>query len=168
MSPHPTFPSTTKVNAMRIQLPLLTCVIAASLVGCGDDVAKQSTPANDNRQAYDSPTTTPTSTAADRPVTTPAADNTAKNQRDDGTTLTPIDQGMSETDTAITSAVRKAVVAEPDLSVKAQNAKIITKDGVVTLRGPVASSNERTTIMTIAERTPGVKRVDNQLEVVTQ
>jgi len=39
---------------------------------------------------------------------------------------------------------------------------------VVTLRGPVATSAESSKIMTIAQRTPGVQRVDNQLEVVTQ
>ena len=132
---------------MRTALPFLTAIVAVALVGCGDDVANKSTPA---------------------PATTPAADNTAKNARDDGTTLTPLDQGLGEADTNITMAIRKAVVAEPNLSVKAQNAKIITKDGVVTLRGPVATSIERNTIKNIAELTPGVKRVDNQLEVVSQ
>ena len=156
---------------MRTSLPLLTAVFAVALVGCGDDLANKSTPAPattpSSGTTYDNhgkvPTTTP-----DKPVVTPAADNTATNARDDGTTLTPLDQGLSEADTNITLAVRKAVVAEPNLSVKAQNAKIITKDGVVTLRGPVATSTERSTIMTIAELTPGVKRVDNQLEVVAQ
>ena len=132
---------------MRTALPFLTAIVAVALVGCGDDVANKSTPA---------------------PATTPAADNTAKNARDDGTTLTPLDQGLGEADTNITMAIRKAVVAEPNFSMKAQNAKIITKDGVVTLRGPVATSIERNTIKNIAELTPGVKRVDNQLEVVSQ
>lgn len=149
---------------MRTSLPFLTAVLAVALVGCGDDMANKSTPAP---ATTPSSTTTPTTTP-DKPVVTPAADNTAKNARDDGTTLTPLDQGLSEADTTITMAVRKAVVAEPNLSLSAQNAKIITKDGVVTLRGPVATSTERSTIMTIAELTPGVKRVDNQLEVVVQ
>lgn len=150
---------------MRTSIPLLAAVITVALVGCGDDQAKKPAASpNNNHTAYD----TPAAAAGDKAVTAPAVDNAAKNQRDDGTTLTPLDQGMSEADTAITSAVRSAVVAHDNLSVKAQNTKIITKDGVVTLRGPVASSSERTTIMTIAERTPGVKRVDNQLEVVTQ
>ncbi len=158
---------------MRTALPLFTAIVAVALVGCGDDMAKKSTPApattpsSSTTSTYDNHGKTPTTTA-DKPVATPAADNTAKNVRDDGTTLTPLDQGLGEADTNITMAVRKAVVAEPNLSVKAQNAKIITKDGVVTLRGPVATSTERTTIMTIAELTPGVKRVDNQLEVVVQ
>lgn len=159
---------------MRTTLPLFTAILAVALVGCGDDMANKSTPApattpsSSTSTTYDNHGKTPTTTTADKPATTPAADNTAKNARDDGTTLTPLDQGLSEADTNITLAVRKAVVAEPNLSVKAQNAKIITKDGVVTLRGPVATSTERSTIMTIAELTPGVKRVDNQLEVVVQ
>jgi len=156
---------------MRTSLPLITAVLAVALVGCGDDMAKKSTPAPATTPAssttYDNHGNTPTTTA-DKPVVVSPADNTAKNARDDGTTLTPLDQGMSDADTSITAAVRKAVVAEPEMSVKAQNAKIITKNGVVTLRGPVATSAESSKIMTIAQRTPGVQRVDNQLEVVTQ
>lgn len=153
---------------MRTTLPLLTALVGVVLAGCGDDTAKKPAPTTtqpSTSTTYDNHEKT-TSTTADKPVTTPNADNTAKNARDDGTTLTPLDQGLSEADTTITMAVRKAVVAEPNLSVSAQNAKIITKDGVVTLRGPVATSAERNAIMSIAERTPGVKRVDNQLEVV--
>ena len=94
------------------------------------------------------------------------ADNTKRNARDaDGHTLTPLDQGGSEADRTITQQIRKEVVASDRLSTNAKNVKIITQDGVVTLRGPVKSPEEKAAIASVATKTSGVKRVDNQLEV---
>ncbi len=94
------------------------------------------------------------------------ADNTGRNARDaDGTTLTPMDQGESEADRSITQQIRKAVVNHDQLSTNAKNVKIITQNGVVTLRGPVKSAEEKAAIATVAQKTTGVKRVDNQLEI---
>jgi osmotically-inducible protein OsmY len=96
----------------------------------------------------------------------PAADNTRRNARDrDGGALTPGDQGESDSDRAITMAIRRMVVADDDLTVTAKNVKIITRDAVVTLRGPVRSDAERATIERHARAAAGVKEVDNQLEV---
>ena len=94
------------------------------------------------------------------------ADNTGRNARDaDGNTLTPMDQGASKADRTITQQIRKAVVDHDQLSTNAKNVKIITNDGVVTLRGPVKSEAEKSTIASVAQKTGGVKRVDNQLEI---
>ncbi len=94
------------------------------------------------------------------------ADDTARNARDrDGRTLTPMDQGGTESDRTITQEIRKAVTDRDELSTNARNVKIITVDGVVTLRGPVKSETEKTTVASLARRTTGVKRVDDQLEV---
>ncbi len=94
------------------------------------------------------------------------ADNTKRNARDaDGATLTPLDQGESEADRTITQQIRKQVVSKDDFSTNAKNVKIITTDGVVTLRGPVKSPEEKQTIAGLAAKTAGVKRVDNQLEI---
>jgi len=38
-------------------------------------------------------------------------------------------------------------------------------DGVVTLRGPVKNDQEKTTIVSIARKTAGAKRVEDQIEV---
>ena len=98
-----------------------------------------------------------------------SADNTERNVRDrDDESLTPMDQGNSEADLEITQTIRKAVVAHDDLSVNAQNVKIITKDGVVTLRGPVKSAKEKTAIAKIAKKAAGAKSVDNQLEIESE
>ena len=95
-----------------------------------------------------------------------AADNTARNVRDkDANVPTPVDQGESEADRTITQHVRKAVVDNDALSTNAHNVKIITQNGVVTLRGPVNTATEKATVVAMARSTPGVTRVDDQLEV---
>ena len=80
-------------------------------------------------------------------------------------TLTPGDQSESETDRTLTQQIRKAVVADDSLSTMAKNIKIITVDGVVTLRGPVQSPQEREAIQAKAQQIAGIDRIDNQLEV---
>jgi len=94
------------------------------------------------------------------------ADNTAKNVRDrDDKTATPMDQGGSEGDRTITAEIRKQITDSDALSMNAKNVKIITQDGVVTLRGPVKTTQEKTTVAGIARKAAGVKRVDDQIEV---
>ena len=94
------------------------------------------------------------------------ADDTGKNVRDrDNRTLTPMDQGTTEGDRTITQEIRKQVTDRDELSTNAKNVKIITVDGVVTLRGPVKSEDEKTTVAGIARKAAGVKRVDDQIEV---
>jgi osmotically-inducible protein OsmY len=103
--------------------------------------------------------------AADRATSADDADNSKRNVADrQESSVTPGDQGNSESDLAITRQIRKGVVDRGDLSVNAQNVKIVTKDGVVTLRGPVADAREKTVIVMIAKQATGVKRVDDQLE----
>ncbi|WP_340124272.1 BON domain-containing protein [Methylobacter svalbardensis] len=93
-------------------------------------------------------------------------ENTERNVRDkDNTTLTPEDQKETKKDIKITAHIRKAVVKDKSLSIDAQNAKIITRSGVVTLRGPVASEAESKMLQKIATKTHGVVKVDNQLEI---
>jgi len=94
------------------------------------------------------------------------ADNTGLNERDrDPNALTPIDQSNASSDIEITQAIRKRVVGDDDLSFNAKNIKIITVSGKVTLRGPVETPQESATIERSARDVPGVKRVENQLEV---
>ena len=95
-----------------------------------------------------------------------ALENTELNVRDkDDATLTPEDQKETKADIRITAHIRKAVVRDKSLSINAQNAKIITRNGVVTLRGPVANEAESKMLEKIAKKTRGVVKVDNQLEI---
>lgn len=92
-------------------------------------------------------------------------ENTERNTRDSGdATLTPEDQKETKADVKITTAIRQAIVKNKSLSLDAHNAKIITRNGVVTLRGPVENGAEKTKLQSIAQKTRGVKQVDNQLE----
>ncbi|MDZ4806048.1 MAG: BON domain-containing protein [Candidatus Eisenbacteria bacterium] len=95
-----------------------------------------------------------------------AADNTAKNKVDkDGMVPEPMDQGTSEADVTITTVLRQAITSDKSLSMNAKNVKIVTRDGVVTLRGPVETAAERTGIEAAANAIAGVQRVDCYLEV---
>ena len=99
---------------------------------------------------------------------TAAADNTRKNQRDrSGETTTSGDQSNSQEDVKITAAIRRAVVRDNSLSTTAKNVKIITANGMVTLRGPVKNDAEKTKIAELAQSAAGNAKIDNQLEVKT-
>jgi hyperosmotically inducible periplasmic protein len=95
-----------------------------------------------------------------------APDNTGRNVRDrSGKTLTPGDQSENKVDRELTRHIRRAVVKDKALSTTAKNIKIITTNGVVTLRGPVKSEGEKEAIMAKAQQIAGDKQVNNQLEV---
>jgi osmotically-inducible protein OsmY len=94
-----------------------------------------------------------------------APDNTGRNVRDRGDTVTSGDQSESKADLETTQKIRQAVVADDSLSTNAHNVKIITANGAVTLRGPVKSDDERKKIAAMAEQVAGAGRVQNYLEV---
>jgi len=106
-------------------------------------------------------------TSAPLPETSPpTADNTAINQRDaSGATKTPIDQDENQADITRTAEIRKKILDQPDMSVNAQNVKVITSQGKVTLRGPVDSDAERGIVVRIATEVAGADNVVNELEV---
>lgn len=94
------------------------------------------------------------------------ADNTKRNIRDRETdALTPLDQGSSDADVMTTRQIRKEILDHKGLSVNARNVKVITRDGRITLRGPVNSEEEKRLLGEIAGRAAPRKNVDNQLEV---
>jgi hypothetical protein len=92
-------------------------------------------------------------------------DNSGRNVRDeDGKTLTPMDQSNDPADLDLTQKIRQGITSNDAMSIQAQNIKIITQGGVVTLRGPVKTMDEKTTIEAVAT-SAGAKRIDNQLEI---
>ena len=102
--------------------------------------------------------------------TTPNADNSRMNTRDkSGATQTPQDQAQgTEADRNLLAAVRRAVAGDKSLSTSAHNVKIVTNNGVVTLRGPVNSEDEKGKVGQLAQQVSGVSRVENQLDVKTR
>lgn len=97
---------------------------------------------------------------------TQAADNTARNARDkNGQTITPTDQSESEVDRGVTQKVRQALVDDSALSMNAKNIKVVTRNGKVTLRGVVASAEEKASIEAKVKAVAGVLECDNLLEI---
>lgn len=94
-----------------------------------------------------------------------APDNSGRNVRDRGDTLTAGDQSEAAADRTLTQKIRQAVVADESLSMTAHNVKIITIDGRVTLRGPVKTDDERKNVAAKAEQIAGADKVQNHLEV---
>ena len=92
-------------------------------------------------------------------------DNTGRNVRDrDDGMPTSGDQSESEQDRKLSQKIRQAIVADDSLSTSAHNVKIITIDGVVTLRGPVKNAEERNAIGATAVKIAGAGKVKNHLE----
>lgn len=106
--------------------------------------------------------------ASERNVSERDADNTARNRRDrDHRSVDPLDQSNSRADVETTARIRSSLVANDRLSTNAKNVKIITREGQVTLRGPVNSEEEKRIIADLAaEAAPG--RVTNNLEVTNR
>jgi hyperosmotically inducible protein len=100
-----------------------------------------------------------------RPAGAPGADNTGRNVRDRGPTLTPGEQLENEADRTVTQKVRQAIMDDDSFSTNAKNIKIMTVNGVVTLRGVVNNDREKSEIGRKARAIIGVRNVDNQLEI---
>jgi len=105
---------------------------------------------------------------ASEPVTAKDVDNTKVNVRDkhDSTTL-PTDQPNNSADLKVAAAVRSAIVDDDSLSMAAHNVKLVAAGGVVVLRGPVDSQDEKMKVGKIAGAIEGVSKVENHLEIKT-
>jgi len=149
---------------MNTILPITGLLVALTAFSCAKDEGNNGKPKPGTDSMF---TSNPAPVKATQPgVVDPNADNTKKNERDrDPGAVTPGDQGESEGDLRITQEIRKRVVGDSGLSMNAKNVKIITKNGVVTLRGPVETQDEKKEIAGHASSTKGVSSVDNQIEV---
>jgi osmotically-inducible protein OsmY len=86
----------------------------------------------------------------------PASDNTKTNQGDANKNAKTADQQkMNPADRETTKKVRSALMNDKSLSTYAHNIKIITTDGMVTLKGPVRSEDEKSTIEAKARQIAG-------------
>ncbi|KAB8044070.1 BON domain-containing protein [Janthinobacterium aquaticum] len=99
---------------------------------------------------------------------TPVADNTKMNHRDKHDTQdTAQAQSNAKGDRETLAAVRRAVVQDKSLSTTAHNVKIMATGGVVTLRGPVESAEEKAKVESLAKQVAGVTSVENHLDIKT-
>jgi hyperosmotically inducible periplasmic protein len=102
-------------------------------------------------------------TQTDQPA---KADNTKVNARDNAdTSPTAEQQKENDSDREITRRIRQSVVGDESLSTSAHNVKIITRDGHVTLKGPVRSNDEKRKIEAKAVEVAGENKVTNELDI---
>ena len=109
--------------------------------------------------------------AQDRPSesTSDAADNTTNNKPDHaGAGATADQQGNGKSDVQLTASIRHSIVADNSLSTYAHNVKIVVKNGVATLKGPVRTDDEKAAIEEKAAAVVGQDHVVDQMEVAPQ
>jgi hyperosmotically inducible periplasmic protein len=93
-------------------------------------------------------------------------DNTKVNQRDRNKSEPTADQQKeNKSDRELARNVRRALVQDKSLSTYAHNVKVIAQNGMVTLKGPVHSDQEKQAIAAKAAEVAGPGKVTNQLEV---
>ena len=129
----------------RIHTQLMAALVCSSavLAACGD-----------NRDA------TTTGARTDRVTESQA---TAPARTDNATDRATDKVAVAVDDTAITTKVKAAVMAEPGL--KTLEINVDTKDGVVTLAGTVQSPELKQRAVMLAQQVEGVRSVSDQLVV---
>lgn len=137
---------------MKVKFAVRALMIGAGLTALGLGAAYGSWPtiaaANDGTATYQEP------------------DNTSNNQQQTEPGSTTADQ-QKETpaDRELARKIRKSIVDDNSLSTYAHNVKVIVRDGVVVLKGPVQNEDEKKSIGAKAEEIAGVGKVNNLLTV---
>lgn len=124
------------------RIPMIACLAAASVL-----LMPVISYAQDQTSA-------PTATSPDNSSRNKARHNTADQQSN------------ATSDRMLTKNIRQALIADKSLSMYGHNVKIITKDGMVTLKGPVHSEEEKQSIASKAAEVAGSQdKITNQLTV---
>ena len=96
----------------------------------------------------------------------PAPDNTKMNKGDSSPSQPTADQQKdNRSDRDITQQIRKAIMADKSLSTYGHNVKVISQNGVVTLKGPVRPDEEKQMIEQKAADIVGKDKVTSELAV---
>ena len=91
-----------------------------------------------------------------------APDNSGVNK---GQQVTADNQSGHMSDRQITAKIRRDLIADKQLSTYGHNVKIITRSGMVTLKGPVHSAEEKQAIEARATNIAGQDKVTDQLTI---
>ena len=93
-------------------------------------------------------------------------DNTKVNQRDRNKSEPTADQQKeNKSDRELARQVRRALVQDKTLSTYAHNVKVVAQNGMVTLKGPVHSDQEKQAVEAKAAEIAGADKITNQIEV---
>lgn len=97
----------------------------------------------------------------------PKMDNSKVNKRDRAKSeKTADDQKNNKSDIQISADIRKSIVGDKSLSTYAHNVKIVTRGGMVTLKGPVRTEDEKGSVEAKAKEVAGADKVTSQITVV--
>jgi hyperosmotically inducible periplasmic protein len=91
-----------------------------------------------------------------------APDNTKMNKQE---SMTADQQKESPADRKITQRIRQAIVKNKTISLDAHNIKIITINGMVTLKGPVRTEKEKKIVEKAATQVAGKGKVTSEIAV---
>jgi hyperosmotically inducible periplasmic protein len=91
-----------------------------------------------------------------------APDNSAQNKQQ---SPTADNQSSAKADRTTLAEVRKAIIADKDLSTYGHNVKILVANGEVTLKGPVKSDSEKQKIVADASSVVAANNISDQLTV---
>lgn len=91
-----------------------------------------------------------------------APDNSGQNKNQ---TSSADNQSSAKADQLITAHIRKAIIADKELSTYGHNVKIIAVNGAVTLKGPVKSEEEKQKIASDASGVVSPDAITNALTV---
>jgi len=163
------FPTSIR-NALFAGLLLGGLAVAGAQQPSDQSAPPQSAPQTDQQAPQTAPPadqqTAPQADQQPAPPTASPADNTKMNERDRNANEPTADrQKDNRSDREITQQVRKAIVKDKSLSTYAHNVKVITQNGMVTLKGPVRSEEEKKVIEAKAAEVAGQDKVMNQLDV---
>jgi hyperosmotically inducible protein len=97
------------------------------------------------------------------------SDNTRVNKRDRSSEQVTADQQkQNSSDIELTRKIRSSITKDKSLSTYAHNVKVITQDGIVTLKGPVRSEEESKVMESKAAEVAGESNVKNQLDIAPE
>ena len=92
-------------------------------------------------------------------------DNTGANKND---SMTADQQKETAADREMAQKIRQSIVDDKSLSTYGHNVKVIVRSGMVILKGPVQSEEEKKSIESKAAEIAGATNVKNKLTVKTQ
>lgn len=78
---------------------------------------------------------------------------------------TPGDAAATDADRQVSARIKKSIEGDDRLSVNAKNVTVTSSPEEVTLRGSVATSDEKSRIESHAQRAAGSRHVNSQLEI---
>ena len=106
---------------------------------------------------------------AQQATETTAPDNTKVNKQASTMSAPTADQAKNNlSDRDLMKNIRRSVVDDKTLSTYAHNIKVITRNGAVTLKGPVRSEEEKKLVEAKAAEVAGGANITSELEVAPQ